>query len=172
VFNDTTFTSDWEVPTTHLATAEELMKRFAADLAQPPVGPPTKSYDFSGPLLQAPKVAPAIRLDGRDMPAFHPILTTDYFEYGTSANRLDRVGAAVEMGDAALGLAVSELDRPPAWAVVRNMSDPVINGDLPTKEFPLNQQTTWAVAYYAAYGRTTSLLSGLATWAIGAGLPG
>ena len=67
------------------------------------------------------------------MPEFHPILTTDYFEYGTTANRLDHEGAAVEMGDAALGLACTELDDPAAWAVVRNMSDPVINGDLPAK---------------------------------------
>ena len=43
------------------------------------------------------------------MPEFHPILTTDYFEYGTTVNRLDRDGAAVEMGDAALGLACAEL---------------------------------------------------------------
>ena len=46
------------------------------------------------------------------MPEFHPILTTDYFEYGTSANRLDLEGAAVEMGDAALGLAVLRTGRP------------------------------------------------------------
>jgi hypothetical protein len=41
----------------------------------------------------------------------------------------------VDMGDAALGLACSEIDHPPNWAVVRNMSDPVINGDLSAKEF-------------------------------------
>ena len=53
---------------------------------------------------------PQIRLDdGHVMPAFHPILTTDYFEYGTTANRLDHEGAAVEMGDAALGLACSDV---------------------------------------------------------------
>lgn len=169
-FNGRTFTSDWDIPTTHFGTAEALMGLFAADLAQPPVGPPTKSYHSHGPLAQPPTSAPAIRLDGRDMAAFHPILTTDYFEYGTSANHLDAQGAAVEMGDAALGLAASELAHPPHWAVVRNMSDPVINGDLPTKQFRLNEQTTWAVAYYAAYGRTTSIMSALATWAIIAGL--
>ena len=48
------------------------------------------------------------------MPKFHPILTTDYFEYGTSSNHLDLEGAAVEMGDAALGLAVQRADRPAA----------------------------------------------------------
>lgn len=104
------------------------------------------------------------------MPEFHPILTTDYFEYGTMANRLDKEGAAVEMGDAALGLACSELADPPNWAVIRNMSDPVINGDLPAKEFHLNEQTTWAVGYYTAYGQYTSICGALATWAVIAGL--
>ena len=105
------------------------------------------------------------------MPAFHPILTTDYFEYGTTENHLDKEGAGVEMGDAALGLACSELAKPPHWAVVRNMSDPVINGRLPAKEFHLNEQTTWAVGYYTAYGKWTSVIGALATWAIIAGLP-
>jgi len=104
------------------------------------------------------------------MPELHPILTTDYFEYGTTTNRLDQEGAAVEMGDAALGLASSELADAPHWAVVRNMSDPVINGELPAKEFHLNQQTTWAVGYYTAYGKWTSIIGALTAWGIVAGL--
>ena len=48
------------------------------------------------------------------------------------------------MGDAALGLAVADLADLPRSARVRNMSDPVINGDLPTDPFHLNPQTTWA----------------------------
>ena len=51
------------------------------------------------------------------------------------------------------------------------MSDPVINGDLPAKEFHLNEQTTWAVGYYTAYGKWTSVIGALATWGIIAGLP-
>jgi hypothetical protein len=51
------------------------------------------------------------------------------------------------------------------------MSDPTINGDLPTKEYPLNEQTTWAVGYYTAYGKWTSTLGALATWGLIAGLP-
>jgi hypothetical protein len=74
------------------------------------------------------------------------------------------------MGDAALGLACSELTDPPNWAAVRNMSDPVINGDLPAKQFALNEQTTWAVGYYTAYGEWTSVTGALATWGIIAGL--
>jgi nucleoside phosphorylase len=169
-FNHHVYKSHWKIPQVHFSKAEELMAAFAEQLAQPPVGPPTKEYDFSGPLLAPPQTTPRIRLDGRDMDEFHPILTTDYFEYGTSANQLDEEGAGVEMGDAALGLACSELQHPPKWAVVRNMSDPVINGDLPAGEFRLNEQTTWAVGYYTAYGRYTSIMSSLASWAIIAGL--
>ncbi len=172
-FNGETYTSDWQIPTTHLDTAEKLMETFAGKLVVPPFAPPTKDFPFTGaPIQPAHANAPDIKLEqgGRDMPEFHPILTTDYFEYGTTANRLDREGAAVEMGDAALGLACSELKKPPKWAVVRNMSDPVINGDVPAKQFALNEQTTWAVGYYTAYGEWTSVTGALATWGIIAGL--
>jgi hypothetical protein len=54
-----------------------------------------------------------IKLDGRDMPEFHPILTTDFFEFGTHNNNLEDEGCAVEMGDAVLGLVCSELENPP-----------------------------------------------------------
>jgi nucleoside phosphorylase len=171
-FNGRTFTSDWELPTARLATAETLMARFANELTEPPFAPPTKRFPFPGEPIRPPANRPNLRLDGRDMPAFHPILTTDYFEYGTSSNRLDLEGAAVEMGDAALGLACSELAEPPRFAVVRNMSDPVINGDLPAKQFHLNEQTTWAVGYYTAYGHYTSMIGALATWGLIAGLEG
>jgi Phosphorylase superfamily len=169
-FNGKAYESNWKIPTGRFDEAEKLMHEVAGDLTEPPIGPPSKSYKFKGPLIEGPTNRPDIKLDGRDMPDFHPILTTDYFEYGTSENRLDKEGAAVEMGDAALGLACSELDDPPKWAVVRNVSDPVINGDLPTKEYHLNEQTTWAVGYYTAYGYYTSVSGALATWGIIAGL--
>jgi nucleoside phosphorylase len=171
-FNGKAYRSDWALPTTHLDTAEKLMKTLAGELAEPGFGPPHPGFAFAGPLLTPAANDPDIKLElgGRDMPEFHPILTTDYFEYGTTTNHLDAEGAAVEMGDAALGLACSELDDPPHFAIVRNMSDPVINGDLPTKPFHLNEQTTWAVGYYTAYGVWTSAIGALATWGIVAGL--
>jgi nucleoside phosphorylase len=171
-FNRKRYTSKWKIPTVHFPEAEVLMKTFAGELAEPPVGPPTPEY---GPgKLVSPKIdAPQIKLDGRDMKAFLPILTTDYFEYGTTTNRLDRFGAAVEMGDAVLGLVCSEMAKPPKWAIVRNMSDPVINGKLPAKkQFHLNEQTMWAVGFYTAYGKYTSIMGAIATWAIIAGLDG
>lgn len=169
-FNGQTFKSEWDIPTAKMGTAVELMQKFAPQLVEPPFGPPTKAYPFTGPLLEPPANTPDVKLDGKDMPEFHPILTTDYFEYGTSANHLDDEGAAVEMGDAALGLMASEMASPPKWAVVRNMSDPQINGDLPTKDFHVNMQTQWAVAYYLGYGYWTSVTGALATWGILAGL--
>jgi hypothetical protein len=170
-FNHQAFKSDWTIPTGRLKDAAHLMRTLSSEITEPPFGPPTKRYRYDGEVITTPGNEPQIRLDdGHAMPEFHPILTTDYFEYGTSANRLDKEGAAVEMGDAALGLAVSELADPPKWAVIRNMSDPTINGDLPAKEYPLNEQTTWAVGYYTAYGKWTSTLGALTTWGVIAGI--
>ena len=171
-FNHQAFRSDWELPTGHLGEAQKLMAGLTGELAEPPLGPPHPGFEFTGPLVPAPPNDPDIKFEqgGRDMPEFHPILTTDFFEYGTTTNRLDAEGAAVEMGDAVLGLAASELANPPRWAAIRNMSDPVFNGDLPAKQFHLNVQTTWAVGYYTAYGRWTSTLGALATWGLIAGL--
>jgi hypothetical protein len=171
-FNGQAFHSDWPVPTAHLADAEGLMAPFSQQLAEPPFDPPTKRYHYHGSLIHTDPNVPKIRLDGRDMPTFHPILTTDYFEFGTSANHLDQEGAAVEMGDAVLGMAMGELASPPNWVVVRNMSDPQINGDLPANGYLLNQQTQWAVGYYTSYGYYTSVCSSLAAWGVIAGLTG
>jgi hypothetical protein len=106
----------------------------------------------------------------------HPIITTDYFEFGTTVNtaELAGIGAAVEMGDAMLGLALKDTPEKPKWAVVRNMSDALINGQLPPGVmhggYHLNEQSMWAAGYYMAYGGYTSICSALVTWAIIAGL--
>jgi hypothetical protein len=172
-FNHTTYTSDWPVPTNRFQDAEALMQDVAAQLAQPPVGVPSPAYPNQGQLDEPAPVTAKIRADGHaPLQPFWPILTTDYFEYGTTTNNLGAEGAGVEMGDAALGLAVSELaeHERPNWLVVRNMSDPVINGALPAKQFHLNEQTTWAVGFYTAYGYYTSINGAIATWSVIAGL--
>jgi hypothetical protein len=170
-FNGQVFTSDWQIPTDHLDAATSLMQGFGQELVEPPFGPPTKRYHWSHGLVHTDPNTPDIKLEqgGRDMPEFHPILTTDYFEFGTSANHLDQEGAAVEMGDAVLGMAIAARGGTPRWAVVRNMSDPQINGDLPTG-YRLDAQVQWAVGYYTAYGYYTSVTGALATWGIVAGL--
>ncbi len=169
-FNQRTYVSEWEIPTRYFADAERLMDGFADRLVEPPFGPPTKRYPLDRLLVAEPPNVPDIKLDGVDMPEFHPILTTDFFEFGTSANKLELEGCAVEMGDAVLGLVCEELPEPPKWAVVRNLSDPQINADLPTGRGKLNMQTLWAVWYYEAFGYWTSVMGALATWAIVAGL--
>jgi len=114
-FNGQEYRSGWEVPTGRLAQAQSLMDAFAGELSEPPLGPPSTRYPFPGGLVTPPANNPTIRIEqgGRDMPEFHPILTTDYFGYGTSTTGLEREGAAVEMGDAVLGMACAERTDPP-----------------------------------------------------------
>jgi nucleoside phosphorylase len=169
-FNGRVFTSEWTIPDRFFDRAESMMGKFAPQLEEPPFGPPTTKFDFPDGLVRTEPPSPGIKLDGRDMAQFHPILTTDFFEFGTSTNHLEEQGCGVEMGDAVLGLACEGLEDPPRWAVIRNMSDPQINGELPSSGFRLNQQTVWAVAYYEAYGYYTSVAGALATWAVIAGL--
>ncbi len=164
-----TFTCPMQVPTARLTDALRLMQAHKAQLREPDFLPPTKRY--LGPDGQPPLAIPGIqndpdiKIDGRDFQAFLPMLTTDFFEFGTSANRLDQKGCGVEMGDAALGLVASEMGaQAPDWLVVRNVSDPVINADLPVA--PHDMQTHWAVWFYEEYGYWTSVNSAIVTWAM------
>jgi len=127
-------------------------------------------------LVSGFKNKPDFKIDNRDFPAFHPILTTDFFEFGNSHNGLEAEGCGVEMGDAVLGLVIEEMKAAgapsvPAWLVIRNASDPQINGDLPDGNNPavpremrraLDMQAHWAVWYYESYGYWTSLNSAIA----------
>ncbi len=155
------------IPTKHLAKAAELLEVNKDQLIEPDFGPPTKNYQFNGPLIKAPKNNPDLKIDGVHFPEFHPILTTDFFEFGNSVNNLQLQGCGVEMGDAALGLACEELGASaPTWLVIRNASDPQINGELPDKPRARNMQAHWAVWYYETYGYWTSVNSAIATWAM------
>ncbi len=176
-FAQQAYKSDWSLPTTQFAKAEELMAGFAKNLREPDFGPPTKRFGFTGPLLKAKPNKPSIIHEGGTKPAntippFSPIMTTDFFEFGTSTNadELLTEGCGLEMGDAVLGLVADAMPNPPKWAVIRNISDPQINGDLPLGSGALNMQAHWAVWYYEAYGYWTSVNSALTTWAVVAGL--
>jgi len=161
-FNGKTFTSDWTVPTAHLVEATVLVRGYAPHLSGK-AAPPSK--DCAAYSTSVPR-GPSVFVDGAGgIPAFHPILTTDFFEFGTSANRLDKLGLAVEMDDAVLGLVCGELKDPPRWACVRNLSDPTINGALAAKV-----QGRCAEFYYKRFGYWTTVNSSLAAWAIVAGL--
>jgi hypothetical protein len=136
-----------------------------------------------------PKLAPRIPKIWQDgaqgsYRKFLPILTTDRFEYGTSrgrnANYLGDKGCGVEMGDAFLGMVIDYLEHPtrtkpwqvaipepqalarvPAWLVIRNASDPLIDGNL-----SVDKQIQEAVFLYKKYGYFTSINGAIAAWAV------
>lgn len=165
-FNDHTYRSSATIRRTHLATAQALMAAHAEQLREPDFGPPTEFYDFPGPNLPGHANTPSILVEGTHFPKNLPMLTTDYFEFGTSTNGLDQLGCGVEMGDAVFGLVGERRGTSgPKWLVIRNASDPRINGKLP--EGPpqaLNMQAHWAVWFYEAFGYWTSVNSAIATW--------
>lgn len=163
-FNNKTFKSNWKIPTKYIPQAEKLMHKYADHLTGKivPKGTPPNSKCGCSPLTYPTK----IHFDGADgIPEFHPILTTDFFEFGTSTNNLDKLGMAVEMDDACLGLACSEMKSPPRWACVRNLSDPTINGKLDKKT-----QGNCAEYYYTKFGYWTTVMGALTTWGIIAGM--
>ncbi len=176
-FNNTTFSSEWNIPTTFFDKAEELMAGLSDNLLDPVFGPPTKRHQGGNWTLNTPFIPNIIHEaateEAKRIDPLHPILTTDFFEFGnsTNADELFAEGCGVEMGDAVLGLACTEdIENPPFWAVVRNLSDPQINGDLSSARGSLNMQAHWAVWYYESFGYWTSVMSAVATWGIIAGL--
>jgi hypothetical protein len=172
---DHVYKSVWDISEPYLAQAQTLMAKYTDMVKEPDLMAPTARYELAKGIPAAPGNTPDIKLDGRDMKPFHPILTTDYFEFGTTTNKLFEEGCAVEMGDAVLGLACEERAAAkkdvPLWAVVRNLSDPCINGELPNKPSRTSLQAMWAVYYYKGYGYWTSVMSALTTWGIIAGTP-
>jgi hypothetical protein len=158
------FQSDWQIPVKHSESALELMAPFATHLT---IASGDRLTDCPCRELQghdAPK--PTFLIDGHGgIPAFHPVLSTDFFEFGTDKNHLSDKGMAVEMDDAVLGLACSEVAAAPKWASIRNYSDPTINGTL-----DMRAQETCASRIYLRYGYWTSVAGALATWSVIAGL--
>jgi hypothetical protein len=65
------------------------------------------------------------------------------------------------MGDAVLGLVVSQMGSPPRWVAVRNVSDPQIKAVGTLKE-----QATLAAQIYKGFGRWSSVCSAIVCWAL------
>jgi nucleoside phosphorylase len=176
-FNHKIYQSNWDISTSYFHFAESFMEANMQKIQEPDMLPPTIKYLYNGAPIHTRQNKPNIYLEDLNLPATCPILTTDYFEFGNSTtNNLQDEGCGVEMGDAALGLACSELgNQAPKWAVVRNLSDPVINGNLredaARRDNPrVALQTLWAVWYYETYGYWTTINSALATWSVIAGI--
>jgi hypothetical protein len=91
------------------------------------------------------------------------VVTTDFFGFDTSDNHygLQGLGAVSEMGDAVLGLVASQLESPPRWVAVRNVSDPQIEAVGTLKE-----QATIAAHIYKGFGRWSTVCSAIVCWAL------
>jgi hypothetical protein len=92
------------------------------------------------------------------------VVTTDFFGFDTSDNHyhLQGLGDVSEMGDAVLGLVVSEMKGPvPRWLAVRNVSDPQIKA-----EGTLKQQSALAAQIYKGFGRWSSVCSAIVCWGL------
>jgi len=92
------------------------------------------------------------------------VVTTDFFAFDDSSNTfgLQSLGAAVEMGDAVLGMVISELgSKAPRWAAIRNASDPQIDDSGLT----LAEAANKAGQIYEKFGYWTTIPSAIACWA-------
>jgi nucleoside phosphorylase len=91
------------------------------------------------------------------------VVTTDFFGFDTSDDhyKLQGLGDVSEMGDAVLGLVAQQLDSPPRWLAVRNVSDPQIKA-----EGSLRDQANIAAQIYKGFGRWSTVCSAIVCWAL------
>lgn len=91
------------------------------------------------------------------------VVTTDFFGFDTSDNHyhLQGLGDVSEMGDAVLGLVAGQMDNPPRWLAVRNVSDPQIKA-----EGSLSDQKKLAGQIYKGFGRWSSVCSAIVCWSL------
>jgi purine-nucleoside phosphorylase len=93
------------------------------------------------------------------------VVTTDFFAYDDTDNTfgLQSLGAAVEMGDAVLGMVIKQLgSSAPAWAAVRNASDPQMD----TQGLTPEEVRAKAGQIYEKFGYWTTIPSAIACWAL------
>jgi hypothetical protein len=96
------------------------------------------------------------------------VVTTDFFAFDDSTDEfgLQGLASAVEMGDAVLGLVVSEVNQTggssQSWAAVRNASDPQIDATGLTPE----EAKTKAGQIYEKYGYWTTIPSAITCWSV------
>jgi len=94
------------------------------------------------------------------------VVTTDFFAFDDSTNeyKLEGLGAAVEMGDAVLGLVISQMaaGTAPKWVAVRNASDPRIDATGLTPR----EAAQKAAQIYERFGYWTTIPSAITCWAV------
>jgi len=92
------------------------------------------------------------------------VVTTDFFAFDDSSNTfgLKGLGAAVEMGDAVLGLVIGQIgSSAPKWTAIRNASDPQIDDSGLTEK----EAATKAAQIYEKFGYWTTIPSAITCWA-------
>lgn len=151
-FNHSTVQSEWQPKTAYIEAAQKRLIQVSGF----PIDPVSPQYP-AGSVIEPD--APDSRIK---VVTDSPIITTDTFLFGTTENGLEKYGCIVEMDDAVVGLACREEEVP--FGFIRNVSDPVINGALPT-----SLQDSWAGYIYKERGLFTSYNGALATWALIAG---
>jgi len=92
------------------------------------------------------------------------VVTTDFFAFDDSSNTfgLQGLGGTVEMGDAVLGLVISQTKNPPKWAAIRNASDPQIDD----KGLTPTQAAQKAAQIYEKFGYWTTIPSAITCWSV------
>lgn len=123
---------------------------FAPNAAQLPVAP-------RDPLVFDSSLAPTVTV------------TTDFFAFDDASDHYglrayEPAAHAVEMDDAALGLACAAMLDPPAWLSIRNASDPQMTGP------DVVVEDAQAAQIYRKYGYTTTVMSAVACYAVLAGM--
>ena len=94
------------------------------------------------------------------------VVTTDFFAFDDSSNTfgLQGLGGTVEMGDAVLGLVISQMKQSlPKWAAIRNASDPQIDD----KGLTPKQAAQKAAQIYEKFGYWTTIPSAITCWSVG-----
>jgi nucleoside phosphorylase len=92
------------------------------------------------------------------------VVTIDFFAFDDSSNTygLKNLGAAVEMGDAVLGMVIAQLgSSAPRWTAIRNASDPQIDDSGLT----LKEAANKAGQIYEKFGYWTTIPSAITCWA-------
>jgi nucleoside phosphorylase len=93
------------------------------------------------------------------------VVTTDFFAFDDSSNTygLQGLGGTVEMGDAVLGLVISQMkEGAPKWAAIRNASDPQI----PSQGLTPQQAAQKAAQIYEKFGYWTTIPSAITCWSV------
>lgn len=159
-FNHKTFSNDWTPQTGLLKDVQSLLMTTPVTMEELEyLAKQMEGYTLSQ--LINKEITPgflAPKINVLDI----PVLTTNGYEVGNTSGNYDYF-ACMEMDDAVIAMISDENNQ--VFGIVRNISDPVQNADLPE-----DVQSHWGSVIYKAYGLYTSYNGALATWAVLAAL--